>query len=122
MLNAVFQDHRTLGSGDKDFQGFSPYVDISGHLSLVTRILFINLCSLFPKRLHIKLIKRFERKICLKIMVIYMFIAPGKRQTTILGQNVYKNINLLSVWSFVASLTHEMSFATTHTRPNLTLP
>ena len=49
MLNVVFQDHRTLGSGDKDFQGFSPHMDIGGHLSLVTRILFYKFMFSLPK-------------------------------------------------------------------------
>ena len=37
---------------------------------------------------------------CLKIMVLYMYIAPEQGQTTPLGQIICKNINLLSVWSF----------------------
>ena len=44
-----------------------------------------NLCFLFPRKLHMKLAsmaERFKRKICLKIMVIYMYIARGKGQTT----------------------------------------
>ena len=37
-------------------------------------------------------------------MILYMCIAPGQGLTTPWGQNFYANTNLLSLWSFVASL------------------
>ena len=36
-------------------------------------------------------------------MVIYMYIAPGQGQTTPWAQNIFLNINLLSICSFLAS-------------------
>ena len=32
MLHAKFQDHRTFGSGEEDFQRFSPYMGMSAIL------------------------------------------------------------------------------------------
>ena len=53
----------------------------------------------FPKTLHIKFgfdwPSGLKEKISLKIMVIYMYIAPGQGQT-ILGLKI-KNINLLLI-------------------------
>ena len=31
MLHTKFQDHRTSGSGEEDFQRFLPYITIYGH-------------------------------------------------------------------------------------------
>ena len=36
-------------------------------------------------------------------MVIHMYIAPGQGQTTLWAQNIFININLLSICSFLAS-------------------
>ena len=43
------------------------------------------------------LARRFPRRRCLNIMVIYMYIARGQGQTTSWGQNVFINVNLLSI-------------------------
>ena len=56
-----------------------------GRLGHVTWAIYINFRSPFPKRLHMKFgidWKRFQRKRCLKIMVMHMNIAPGQGQTT----------------------------------------
>ena len=39
-------------------------------------------------------------------MILYMYIhvAPGQGLTTLRGRNFYVNRNILSLWSFVASL------------------
>ena len=37
-------------------------------------------------------------------MILYMYIAPGQGLTTLWGQNFDVNSNILSLWSFVASL------------------
>ena len=37
-------------------------------------------------------------------MTLYMYIAPGQGLTTPWGRNFYVNRNILSLWSFVASL------------------
>ena len=39
-------------------------------------------------------------------LFLYMYIAPGQGQTTPWGQNLYFNINLLSLWSFAVSFFH----------------
>ena len=39
----------------------------------------------------------------------HMYIAPGQGQTTPLGQLFFKNINLLSIWSFAASFALKMT-------------
>ena len=36
-------------------------------------------------------------------MVIHMYIAPGQGQTSLWAQNIFININLLSICSFLAS-------------------
>ena len=57
MLHAKFQDHRTCGSGEKDFLRFLPYIGMAanaGHLGHVTWTIYKNFRSPFPKRLHIK--------------------------------------------------------------------
>ena len=71
----------------------------------MTKTIFINLCSLFPRRLHFKLALTGKAvpKRCLKIIVIYMYIAPGHGQTTPWSHFfLCKIINLLSIWPFVA--------------------
>ena len=50
-----------------------------------------------------------QRKKCLNIMVMYMYIAMGQRQAALWGHNLFKNINLLLIWSFVASFTLKMT-------------
>ena len=52
MLHAKFQDHRTSGSGEEDF--LSTIYGHGGHLGHVTWTIYINFCSPFPRRLHIK--------------------------------------------------------------------
>ena len=39
-------------------------------------------------------------------LFLYMYIAPGQGRTTTWGQNIYFNINLLSLWSFAVSFFH----------------
>ena len=53
MLHAKFQDHRTSGSGEDFFKDFTIYGH-GGHLGHVTWTIYINFCSPFPRRLHIK--------------------------------------------------------------------
>ena len=36
-------------------------------------------------------------------MVIHMYIAPGQGQTTLWAQNIFINLNSLSICSFLAS-------------------
>ena len=60
-------------------------------------------------------------------MVIHMYIAPGQGQTTLLSQNIFININLLSICSFLASFLplNDISLffpIQMHGRPKLTLP
>ena len=52
MLQAKFQDHRTSGSGEEDFQRFLPYM--SGHLGHVTSIMSSDFHFLVPESFHTK--------------------------------------------------------------------
>ena len=54
MLHAKFQDHRTCGSGEDDFKGFTTYWQC-GHLGLVTKTIYINFRSLFSRRIHMNI-------------------------------------------------------------------
>ena len=49
MLHAKFQDRRTSGSGGEDFHN-----ERGGHLGHVTFTIYINFCSPFPRRIHVK--------------------------------------------------------------------
>ena len=53
MLQAKFQDHRTSGSGDEDFQRFLPY-ECGGHLGHVTSIMPSDFHFLVPESFHTK--------------------------------------------------------------------
>ena len=54
MLHAKFQDHRTFGSGEEDFFKVFTIYGHGGHLGHGTWTIYINFCSPFPRRLHIK--------------------------------------------------------------------
>ena len=54
MLHAKFQDHRTSGSGEEDFQRFTPYMGVAGHLGHVTNIMSLDFCFLVPESFHTK--------------------------------------------------------------------
>ena len=49
MLQAMFLDHRTSGSGEEDFQRFLPYMGMGGHLGHVTSIKHQIFISLYLK-------------------------------------------------------------------------
>ena len=49
MLHAKFQDHRTAGSGEEDFQMFLPYMGVVGHLGHVTSIMSSDFYFLVPE-------------------------------------------------------------------------
>ena len=56
--------------------------------------------------------------------VQYMYKAPGQGPTAPWDQNLFKNINLLLIWSFAASFNDFVTFfffIQTYSRPNLTL-
>ena len=55
MLHAKIQDHRTSRVGEKDFLKVFTIYGHGGHLCYVTWTIYINFCSPFPRRLHIKL-------------------------------------------------------------------
>ena len=54
MQHAKFKDHRTSGSGKQRFSKVFTIYGHGGHLGHVTWTIYINFCSPFPKRLHIK--------------------------------------------------------------------
>ena len=51
MLHAMFQDHRTSGSGEEDFLKVFTIYGHDGHLGHVTWTIYINFHSPFPRRL-----------------------------------------------------------------------
>ena len=53
MIQAKFQDHRTYGSGE-NFKVFFTIYGHDGHLGHMTRTIYINFRSLFPRRLYMK--------------------------------------------------------------------
>ena len=53
MIHAKFQDHRTTVSGEDFFKVFTIYGP-GGHLGHATLTIYINFCSPFQRRLHIK--------------------------------------------------------------------
>ena len=55
MLHAKFQYHRASGSGEQDFLKVFTIYGRGGHLGHVTKTIFINLCPLFLRSLHIKI-------------------------------------------------------------------
>ena len=54
MLQAKFQDHRTSGSGEEDFQRFLPYNGRGDHLGHVTSIMSSDFHFLVPESFHTK--------------------------------------------------------------------
>ena len=54
MLHAKFQDHRTSGSGEEDFQRLLPNMERGSHLSHVTSIMSLDFHFLVPENLHTK--------------------------------------------------------------------
>ena len=54
MLHAKFQDHRTYGSGVEFFFKVFTIYGHGGHLGHVTWTIYINFCSSFTRRLHMK--------------------------------------------------------------------
>ena len=67
MLHAKLQDNRTSCSGEEEFGVYSIYGH-GGHLGLVAWTIYINVRSSFPRKLHMKLVKRFQRRRCLNIV------------------------------------------------------
>ena len=63
-------------------------------------LITLPICCKFQKNIFEVL---FYTYFCL---FLYMYIAPGRGQTTPWGQNFYFNINLLSLWSFAVSFFH----------------
>ena len=54
MLHAKFQDHRTSGSGEEDFQSFFTIYGHGGHLGHVTSIMSSDFHFLVPESFHTK--------------------------------------------------------------------
>ena len=63
MLNAKFQDHRTISYADEDFKAFTIYGH-GGNLGHVTWTIYINFLNPLPRRLHMKFgaAKRFKEE------------------------------------------------------------
>ena len=73
MLHAKFKYYMTLCSEEDDFKGFAIY-EHGSHLGHVTKTIFTKFVVPIPKEaphiISLCLDMRFQRKICLKIMVI----------------------------------------------------
>ena len=54
MLHTKFRENRPTGSGEEDFLRVFTIYGCGGHLGHVTWTIYINFCSPFPRRLHIK--------------------------------------------------------------------
>ena len=52
MLHAKFQDHRTSGSGEEDFQSFFSVYGCGGHVGHVTSIMSSDFHFLVPESFH----------------------------------------------------------------------
>ena len=108
LLHAKFQNHRPSGSGEERFSMIFAIYSHGGHLGHVTLTIYTKLSFPLskdaPHKVWLCLAKRFERRRCLNIMVIYMYIAPWQGQTTPWAQNIFININFLSICSFLESL------------------
>ena len=74
----------------KIFKDFLAIYSSGGRLGHVNWTMYTNFHSLFQRS-------------CLNILVIYMYTAPSQGQTTPLAQNIFININLLSICSFLES-------------------
>ena len=84
MLHAKFQDQRLYGSREEDFKGFYLIWVWRPSWSCDLDHLYKNSSTLpkeNPHEIWLRLAKQFQRKICLKIMVMYIRIAPGQGQT-----------------------------------------
>ena len=86
MLDARFQDHRTIKFCRRIFLKVFTIYGHGGHLGRVTWTIYINFRSPFkrmaPHEIWHRLAKWLQRRRYLKIMVKYMYIAPGQGQTT----------------------------------------
>ena len=124
MLHAKFQNHRPSCSGE-DFKGFLLFIALAA--IFVTLTIYINFHSPFliilNKMFGFDWPSSFIEKRSLNIMVIYMYIAPGRGQTCPWGpffQNHKYSVHLpISIKFFPSNdiLTIQM-----HGRPMLTLP
>ena len=54
MLHAKFQDHRSSGSGEEDFQRFFNIYGRGGHFGHVTSIMLSDFHFLVPESFHTK--------------------------------------------------------------------
>ena len=54
MQHTKFRENRPAGSGEEDFYRVFTIYGRGGHLCHVTSTIYINFCSPFPRRLHIK--------------------------------------------------------------------
>ena len=80
-----------------------------------------------PHKVWLSLAKRFQRRRSLNILGTYMYIAPEQGQTTPRAQNIFININLLSICSFLAGFLPLNDIfllfpIQMHGRPKLTFP
>ena len=99
MLHAKFQDHRTSGSGEEDFY-YIWWLSWSCDLDHLYRLSF-PLTKEAPNEIWHWLAERFQRR-CLKMLVIYMYIARGQGQTSpgvIFSLSVSANIVLCCTFS-----------------------
>ena len=130
MLYAKFKNHRPSGSEEEDFKVFcylQPWQPSwSCDLDHLYKLSF-PLPKDAPHKVWLCLAKWFQRRRCLNIIVIYMYIALGQGQTTPWAQNIFINVDLLSICSFLASFLpfNDIFLFFSHSnawQPKLTLP
>ena len=100
-MHAKFQDHMTSGSGEEDFLKVFTIYGRGGHVTLT---IHANLCSHFPRRLHMNFV--FDWPMVSKKMFesnghIHAYI-PKAGEDTPLGSIFFININLMSIWPIAA--------------------
>ena len=113
MFHAKFKIISPLALEKKVFQGFHHiwawWPSWSCDLGHLYKLLF-PLPKDTPYEGWLRLAMQFQKRRCLNITVIYMYIAPGQGQATPWGQNFFININFLSICPFPACFPYQMTF------------
>ena len=93
MLQVKLQNHSTIFL-EKIVKGSTIY-RYGGHLGHVSRTICINFCPPFQGKLHINF--GFDLTSCLKILVIYTYIALGQVLTNSWGILFFINLIIQSI-------------------------
>ena len=103
MIHAKFQDHRTSGYGE-DFYHVNGH---GSHLGHVARTIYINFCSPFPRRLHMKFgidwPSGFRGEMFENNGYAQVYSPGAGADNPLLGSNFFINSIIQSILSFAAS-------------------